>query len=89
MKGAANQGSFRGAQPRLAGKLPVIFVCGDNKYGISVEKSASTAIASNADRAAGYSMPGVLVDRNTGGGVPRPPARLVAHRARRAAKARP
>ena len=53
-KGAANQGSFHEAlstSPRC-GKLPVIFVCEDSKYGISVEKSASTAIASNADRAA-------------------------------------
>lgn len=64
-EGAANQGSFHEAL-NLASlwKLPVIFVCEDNKYGISVEKSASTAIASNADRAAGYGMPGVLVDRN-------------------------
>lgn len=64
-EGAANQGSFHEAL-NLASlwKLPVIFVCEDNKYGISVEKSASTAIASNADRAAGYGMPGVLVDKN-------------------------
>ncbi|MBX3680840.1 thiamine pyrophosphate-dependent dehydrogenase E1 component subunit alpha [Cognatazoarcus halotolerans] len=64
-EGAANQGSFHEAL-NLASlwKLPAIFVCEDNKYGISVEKSASTAIASNADRAAGYGMPGVLVDRN-------------------------
>ncbi|MFV0663389.1 thiamine pyrophosphate-dependent dehydrogenase E1 component subunit alpha [Denitromonas sp.] len=64
-EGAANQGAFHEAL-NLASlwKLPVIFVCEDNKYGISVEKSASTAIESNADRAAGYGMPGVLVDTN-------------------------
>jgi pyruvate dehydrogenase E1 component alpha subunit len=64
-EGAANQGAFHEAL-NLASlwKLPVIFVCEDNKYGISVEKSDSTAIASNADRAAGYGMPGVLVERN-------------------------
>lgn len=64
-EGAANQGAFHEAL-NLASlwKLPVIFVCEDNKYGISVEKTDSTAIASNADRAAGYGMPGVLVERN-------------------------
>jgi pyruvate dehydrogenase E1 component alpha subunit len=65
-EGAANQGAFHEAL-NLASlwKLPVIFVCEDNKYGISVEKTDSTAIASNADRAAGYGMPGVLVERNS------------------------
>jgi pyruvate dehydrogenase E1 component alpha subunit len=64
-EGAANQGAFHEALNLAAlWKLPVIFVCEDNKYGISVEKSDSTAIASNADRAAGYGMPGVLVERN-------------------------
>ncbi|OWW22871.1 thiamine pyrophosphate-dependent dehydrogenase E1 component subunit alpha, partial [Noviherbaspirillum denitrificans] len=64
-EGAANQGAFHEAL-NLASlwKLPVIFVCEDNKYGISVEKTDSTAIASNADRASGYGMPGVLVGRN-------------------------
>ncbi len=64
-EGAANQGAFHEAL-NLASlwKLPVIFVCEDNKYGISVEKSDSTSISSNADRAAGYGMPGVLVERN-------------------------
>ncbi|HYD59822.1 MAG TPA: thiamine pyrophosphate-dependent dehydrogenase E1 component subunit alpha [Noviherbaspirillum sp.] len=64
-EGAANQGAFHEALNLAAlWKLPVIFVCEDNKYGISVEKSDSTSIASNADRAAGYGMPGVLVERN-------------------------
>ncbi|BAK77276.1 pyruvate dehydrogenase, E1 component, alpha subunit [Pseudogulbenkiania sp. NH8B] len=64
-EGAANQGAFHEALNLAAlWKLPVVFVCEDNKYGISVEKGDSTAIASNADRAAGYGMPGVLVDKN-------------------------
>lgn len=64
-EGAANQGAFHEALNLAAlWKLPVVFVVEDNKYGISVEKSASTAIASNADRAAGYGMPGVLVEHN-------------------------
>jgi pyruvate dehydrogenase E1 component alpha subunit len=64
-EGAANQGAFHEAL-NLASlwRLPVIFVCEDNKYGISVEKSESTSVASNAERAAAYGMPGVLVARN-------------------------
>ena len=64
-EGAANQGAFHEALNMAAlWKLPVVFVVEDNKYGISVEKSASTAIASNADRAVAYGIPGVLVERN-------------------------
>lgn len=64
-EGAANQGAFHEALNLAAlWKLPVIFIVEDNKYGISVEKSASTSIASNADRAVAYGMPGVLVEQN-------------------------
>jgi len=64
-EGASNQGAFHEAL-NLAGlwRLPVLFVCEDNKYGISVEKSESTSVRWVADRAVGYGMPGVLVDRN-------------------------
>lgn len=64
-EGAANQGSFHEALNLAAvWKLPLVFICEDNKYGISVEKSVSTAVASNAVRAAGYGIPGVLVGQN-------------------------
>lgn len=64
-EGAANQGAFHEAL-NLASlwKLPVLFIVEDNNYGISVEKSASTAVASNAERAMAYGMPGVLVPKN-------------------------
>ncbi len=64
-EGAANQGTFHEAL-NLAGlwNLPVVFICEDNRWAISVPKGKSTAIASNADRAAGYGMPGVSVDHN-------------------------
>lgn len=64
-EGAANQGSFHESLNLAAlWKLPAIFVCEDNKYAISVEKDHATAIASNADRAAAYGIPGVRVEHN-------------------------
>ena len=64
-EGAANQGTFHEALNLAAlWSLPAIFVCEDNKYAISVEKSESTAIHSDADRAAAYGIPGVAVAKN-------------------------
>jgi pyruvate dehydrogenase E1 component alpha subunit len=64
-EGAANQGTFHEAL-NLAGvwQLPVVFVCEDNRWAISVPKSKSTAVASNAERAEAYGMPGVSVEHN-------------------------
>jgi pyruvate dehydrogenase E1 component alpha subunit len=64
-EGASNQGSFHEAL-NMAGlwKLPCVFVCQDNNYGISVNKAASTSVESIAMRAAGYGMPGVRVAEN-------------------------
>ncbi len=64
-EGAANQGTFHEAL-NLAGlwQLPVVFICEDNRWAISVPKSKSTAIASNADRAVAYGMPGISVEHN-------------------------
>lgn len=64
-EGAANQGSFHeGLNLAALWKLPVLFVVEDNSYAISVPKQQSTAIASNADRAAAYGIPGVYVGQN-------------------------
>ncbi len=64
-EGAANQGAFHEALNLAAlWSLPVIFVIEDNDWAISVPKSHSTATASNADRAAGYGIPGVRVENN-------------------------
>ena len=64
-EGAANQGAFHESLNLAAlWKLPVIFVCEDNRYAISVEKAQATAIRSNAQRAAAYGIPGIAVERN-------------------------
>jgi TPP-dependent pyruvate/acetoin dehydrogenase alpha subunit len=64
-EGAANQGAFHESLNLAAlWELPVVFICEDNTYAISVPKSASTAIADNSDRASAYGIPGVLVSDN-------------------------
>ena len=63
--GASNQGTFHESL-NLASvwKLPVVFVCENNQYAISVPVSQSTSVKDIADRAAGYGMPGKVVDGN-------------------------
>lgn len=69
-EGAANQGAFHESLNLAAvWKLPVIFVVEDNDWGISVPKAAATSVASNADRAAAYGIPGVRVENNDVEGV--------------------
>ncbi|OIH83192.1 pyruvate dehydrogenase (acetyl-transferring) E1 component subunit alpha [Arthrobacter sp. UCD-GKA] len=64
-EGAANQGAFHEALNLAAlWKLPVVFVIEDNDWGISVPRSTSTSVLSNADRAAGYAMPGIRIEDN-------------------------
>jgi TPP-dependent pyruvate/acetoin dehydrogenase alpha subunit len=64
-EGAANQGAFHESLNLAAlWKLPVIFVCEDNSYAISVPKGQSTAVARNADRAQSYGIPGISVNEN-------------------------
>lgn len=63
--GANNEGAFHEALNMAAiWKLPVIFFCENNKYGMSVSTERSTAVSSIADRAVAYAMPGVSVDGN-------------------------
>jgi TPP-dependent pyruvate/acetoin dehydrogenase alpha subunit len=63
--GAANQGILHEAC-NLGAVLsaPTVFVCENNEWAISTPATASTRIADIADRAAGYGMPGVVVDGN-------------------------
>jgi TPP-dependent pyruvate/acetoin dehydrogenase alpha subunit len=45
-------------------KLPVIYFCENNTYGMSMHVSRSVPLADLADRAAGYGIPGIGVDGN-------------------------
>lgn len=63
--GASNIGGFHEAL-NLAGvwKLPVVFVCQNNRYAEHTSFSEGTSVARVSDRAAGYGMAGVTVDGN-------------------------
>ena len=64
-EGAANQGSFHESLNLAAlWQLPVIFVCEDNKWAISVPKSEATCVELVSDRASAYGIPGVWVANN-------------------------
>ena len=61
--GASNEGSFHESMNLAAiWNLPVIFVCENNLYGFSTHYKRTMLIDDIADRAAGYGMPGVVVD---------------------------
>ena len=45
-------------------KLPVIFVCENNQFGISVSTKKSTSVKDIAVRAEGFGMPGHIADGN-------------------------
>ncbi|SHJ10418.1 pyruvate dehydrogenase (acetyl-transferring) E1 component subunit alpha [Desulfofundulus thermosubterraneus] len=63
--GASNRATFHEAL-NLASiwKLPVIFVCENNMYGISMSQERHQNINDIADRAVAYGIPGVSVDGN-------------------------
>jgi acetoin:2,6-dichlorophenolindophenol oxidoreductase subunit alpha len=63
--GASNIGAFHEAL-NLASvwKLPVVFVCQNNRYAEHTKFSVGTSIDQVSKRAAAYSMPGVTVDGN-------------------------
>lgn len=63
--GAANTGAFHEAMNLAAlWRLPVVFLCQNNRYGEHTAFADHTASTSIASRAAGYGMPGVTVDGN-------------------------
>ena len=61
--GASSQGETHEAM-NFAGvhRLPVIFICENNRYAISVPQRRQMNLDDLADRAAGYGFPGFVVD---------------------------
>ena len=63
--GATNEGAFHEAINLAAiWQLPVIFVCENNKYGMSFSTEKSMAVDNIAERATAYGIPGVTVEGN-------------------------
>ena len=63
--GSTNQGTFHESLNMASiWKLPIIFVCENNHYGISMSQDRHQAIKDVADRGAAYNIPGISVDGN-------------------------
>ncbi len=63
--GASNTGAFHeGINLAAVWKLPVIFVCENNLYGVSTRITNVLPIKDIAERAKSYGIPGVVVDGN-------------------------
>lgn len=63
--GASNEGTFHeGINLAAVWKLPVVFVCENNGFGISVPVKESTSVKDISVRSAAYGIPGVTVDGN-------------------------
>ena len=61
--GATSQGETHEAMNFASiHKLPVIFICENNRYAISTPKTSQMAIEEFADRASSYGFPGFTVD---------------------------
>ncbi len=61
--GSTNIGAFHeAANMACALRLPVLFICENNEYGEFTAREKTMAITDIVDRAAGYGMPGVIVD---------------------------
>ena len=60
---AVNQGAFlENGNYAALHRLPVVYVCEDNGFAMSMPSSRSTALDSLTDRAAAFGFPGVSVD---------------------------
>jgi len=61
--GAANNATFHESL-NMAGvwKLPVVYICENNLYGMSVSTKRACAVQDIASRASAYNMPGAIVD---------------------------
>ena len=63
--GATSEGDFHEAM-NFAGvyHLPVVFLCENNQYAISLRRDRQTAASTIAGKAQGYGFPGIAVDGN-------------------------
>lgn len=63
--GATNEGEFHESLNMASTwKLPVVFICDNNQYGMSMHMSKVMNIQKISERAASYGIPGVTVDGN-------------------------
>jgi pyruvate dehydrogenase E1 component alpha subunit len=63
--GAANEGAFHESLNMSAiWKLPVVYVCENNQYGMSMSVKQACSVEQISQRAAAYNMPGVTIDGN-------------------------
>ncbi|MEG2575616.1 MAG: thiamine pyrophosphate-dependent dehydrogenase E1 component subunit alpha [Christensenella sp.] len=61
--GTSNSGLFHEALNMAAlWKLPIIYMCENNLYGMSTHVSQSVSVSDIAERAKAYGIPGVIVD---------------------------
>jgi TPP-dependent pyruvate/acetoin dehydrogenase alpha subunit len=63
--GATNEGAFHeGLNLAAVWKLPAIFVCENNLFGVSTRISDTVLLENLSDRSSSYGMPGISVDGN-------------------------
>jgi TPP-dependent pyruvate/acetoin dehydrogenase alpha subunit len=63
--GASNEGEFHESLNMASTwKLPVVFICDNNQYGMSMHVSKVMNIEHISERAASYGIPGITVDGN-------------------------
>lgn len=64
-EGATNIGDFHeGLNLASLWELPVVFICENNKYALSVSQERSTKVEDLSARASSYKVPGMTVDGN-------------------------
>lgn len=63
--GASNMGFFHESLNFASlHKLPIVYVCENNRYAKSISVERSTSIVNIGERAASYSLPGIVADGN-------------------------
>jgi len=63
--GSTNEGAFHEALNMASvWSLPIVFICDNNKYGMSMDFRRSMNIEYISTRAASYGMPGISIDGN-------------------------